>query len=101
MLLLLKVGKKSIKRYGKLMLRRIDWAAAGKKVDDEGEGEGEDEDKPLNKCVLVWQGSVAKSSFHRFFVYDCRTEAAARKVFADAGVPHYWDLAVNFKDDEF
>ncbi|XP_055818451.1 protein RDM16-like [Solanum dulcamara] len=96
-------GKKSIKRYGKLMLRRIDWAAAGKKEDDEGEGEGEgeDEDKPLNKCVLVWQGSVAKSSFHRFFVFDCRTEAAARKVFVDAGVPHYWNLAVNFKDDEF
>ncbi|CAN4101394.1 unnamed protein product [Withania somnifera] len=94
-------GKKSIKRYGKLMLRRIDWAAAGKKEDGEGEGEGEDEEKPLNKCVLVWQGSVAKSSFNRFFVYDCRTEAAARKVFGDAGVPHYWDLAVNFKDDEF
>ncbi|KAK4367280.1 hypothetical protein RND71_015160 [Anisodus tanguticus] len=96
-------GKKSIKRYGKLMLRRIDWAAAGKKEDGDGdgEGEGEDEDKPLNKCVLVWQGSVAKSSFNRFFVYDCRTEAAARKVFTDAGVPHYWDLAVNFKDDEF
>ncbi|CAN4105263.1 unnamed protein product [Withania somnifera] len=89
----------SVVRYGKLMLRRIDWAAAGKKED--GEGEVEDEEKPLNKCVLVWQGSVAKSSFKRFFVYDCRTEAAARKVFADAGVPHYWDLAVNFKDDEF
>ncbi|KAM3302952.1 protein RDM16 isoform X1 [Capsicum chacoense] len=94
-------GKKSIKRYGKLMLRRIDWAAASKKEDDEGEGEDEDDDKPLNKCVLVWQGSVAKSSFNRFFVHDCRTEAAARKVFADAGVPHYWDLAENFKDDEF
>ncbi|PHU03824.1 hypothetical protein BC332_29075 [Capsicum chinense] len=94
-------GKKSIKRYGKLMLRRIDWAAASKKEDGEGEGEDEDDDKPLNKCVLVWQGSVAKSSFNRFFVHDCRTEAAARKVFADAGVPHYWDLAENFKDDEF
>lgn len=93
-------GKKSIKRYGKLMLRRINWAAAGKREDDEGEVEDED-DKPLNKCVLVWQGSVAKSSFNRFFVHDCRTEAAARKVFADAGVPHYWDLAVNFQDDEF
>ncbi|OIT32674.1 PREDICTED: U4/U6 small nuclear ribonucleoprotein Prp3 [Nicotiana attenuata] len=91
-------GKKSIKRYGKLMLRRIDWAAAVKKEDED---EDEDEDKPLNKCVLVWQGTVAKSSFHRFFVHECRTEAAARKVFADAGVPHYWDLAVNFKDDEF
>ncbi|MCD9639127.1 Protein rdm16 [Datura stramonium] len=88
-------GKKSIKRYGKLMLRRIDWAAAVKK---EEEDEDEDEDKPLNKCVLVWQGTVAKSSFHRFFVPECRTEATARKVLADAGVPHYWDFAVNFKE---
>ncbi|KAM3376027.1 hypothetical protein P3S68_014741 [Capsicum galapagoense] len=28
-------GKKSIKRYGKLMLRRIDWVATGKKEDGE------------------------------------------------------------------
>ncbi|KAF3658996.1 hypothetical protein FXO38_12888 [Capsicum annuum] len=28
-------GKKSIKQYGKLILRRIDWVAAGKKEDDE------------------------------------------------------------------
>ncbi|TMX00426.1 hypothetical protein EJD97_000857 [Solanum chilense] len=88
-------GKKSIKRYGKLMLRRIDWAAAVKKEDDD-----DDEDKPLNKCVLVWQGTVAKSSFRRFLVHECRTEAAARKVFADAGVLHYWNLAVDFIDDE-
>ncbi|KAH0673472.1 hypothetical protein KY284_024559 [Solanum tuberosum] len=88
-------GKKSIKRYGKLMLRRIDWAAAVTKEDED-----EDEDRPLNKCVLVWQGTVAKSSFHRFFVHECRTEAAARKVFADVGVLHYWNLAVDFKDDD-
>nr|GLL20805.1 U4/U6 small nuclear ribonucleoprotein Prp3 [Ipomoea trifida] len=91
-------GKKAIKRYGKLMLRRIDWAAAVKQEEDEDEDE--DEEKPINKCVLVWQGSVAKPSFHKFFVHECRTEAAARKIFADAGVPHYWDLAVNFKDEE-
>lgn len=91
-------GKKSVKRYGKLMLRRIDWAAAVKKEEDEDEDE--DEEKPINKCVLVWQGSVAKPSFHKFHVHECRTEAAARKIFADAGVPHYWDLAVNFKDEE-
>jgi U4/U6 small nuclear ribonucleoprotein PRP3 len=28
------------------------------------------------------------------------TEAAARKYFADAGVAYYWDLAVNFSDDQ-
>ncbi|CAH9097445.1 unnamed protein product [Cuscuta europaea] len=90
-------GKKSIKRYGKLMLRRIDWAAAVKTEED---GDDEDEEKAVNKCVLVWQGSVAKPNFHRFLVHEVRTEAAARKFFADAGVPHYWDLSVNFKDDD-
>ncbi|CAL5065327.1 unnamed protein product [Urochloa decumbens] len=86
-------GKKSIKRYNKLMLNRIDWAAA---VGDDGD---EEPDKPVNSCVLVWQGSVAKPNFHRFTVHNCRSEAAAKKVFADASVPHYWDLAVNFSED--
>ncbi|KAL3732149.1 hypothetical protein ACJRO7_028911 [Eucalyptus globulus] len=90
-------GSKSIKRYGKLMLRRINWAAA---VNDEDEEEDDKEDKPVNKCVLVWQGSIAKASFNRFTVHECITEAAARKVFSDAGVGHYWDLAVNFSDDQ-
>ncbi|KAH1223219.1 Protein RDM16 [Glycine max] len=90
-------GSKSIKRYGKLMLRRINWSEVSK---DKEENEDSDDDKPANKCVLVWQGSVAKPSFNRFSVHDCITEAAARKVFADAGVPHYWDQAVNYKEDE-
>ncbi|MCI25469.1 U4/U6 small nuclear ribonucleoprotein Prp3-like, partial [Trifolium medium] len=38
------------------------------------------------------------NSFIRFSVHDCITEAAARKVFMDAGVPHYWDQAVNYED---
>ncbi|XP_022977165.1 protein RDM16-like isoform X1 [Cucurbita maxima] len=88
-------GSKSIKRYGKLMLKRINWAASVK----EEEEEDENDDKPVNKCSLVWQGSVAKSSFHKFSIQECMTEAAARKIFADAGVGHYWDLAVNFSDD--
>ncbi|KAE9618548.1 putative U4/U6 small nuclear ribonucleoprotein Prp3 [Lupinus albus] len=90
-------GSKSIKRYGKLMLKRINWSDFTKETE---ENEDSDDDKPVNKCVLVWQGSVAKPSFHRFSVHDCITEAAARKVFADAGVPHYWDQAVNFVEDE-
>ncbi|XP_031250087.1 protein RDM16 isoform X8 [Pistacia vera] len=90
-------GSKSIKRYGMLMLRRIDWAKA---VNEEDEDKDEISDKPVNKCMLVWQGSVAKPSFNRFSVHECMTEAAAKKVFADAGVAHYWDLAVNFTDDQ-
>ncbi|GMH10506.1 hypothetical protein Nepgr_012347 [Nepenthes gracilis] len=90
-------GSKSIKRYGKLMLRRINWAA---KLENEDQGEEEDEEKPANSCVLVWQGSAAKPSFSKFLVHECRTEAAARKVFSDAGVGHYWDLAANFSEDQ-
>ncbi|XP_028799485.1 protein RDM16 isoform X1 [Neltuma alba] len=86
-------GSKSIKRYGKLMLRRINWSEFSK---EEEEHEESDDEKPVNKCVLVWQGSVAKPSFNRFFVHECMTEAAARKIFADAGVGHYWDLSVNY-----
>uniref|UniRef100_J3MVT0 Uncharacterized protein n=1 Tax=Oryza brachyantha TaxID=4533 RepID=J3MVT0_ORYBR len=88
-------GKKSIKRYNKLMLNRIDWATAVG-GDDDAE---EESDKPVNSCALVWQGSVVKPSFTRFSVHNCRSEAAAKKVFADANVPHYWDLAVNFSED--
>ncbi|XP_073006423.1 protein RDM16 isoform X1 [Typha latifolia] len=88
-------GRKPIKRYSKLMLQRIDWAAAVGSEDDADEKP----DEPTNSCVLVWQGSVAKSSFNKFLVHQCRSEAAARKLFADAGVPHYWDLAVNFSEE--
>ncbi|OMO69486.1 hypothetical protein CCACVL1_19468 [Corchorus capsularis] len=90
-------GSKSIKRYKKLMLRRINWAEA---IKEEEEDEEEDDEKPPNKCVEVWQGSVTKPSFHRFSVHDCITEAAAKKVFADAGVAHYWDLAVKLPENE-
>jgi len=90
-------GNKPIKRYGKLMLKRINWASAVKEEDEDEDGSN---DKPANKCVLVWQGSVAKPSFHRFTVHECLTEAAARKTFTDAGVAHYWDLAVDFSDDQ-
>ncbi|CAI9091521.1 OLC1v1026577C1 [Oldenlandia corymbosa var. corymbosa] len=89
---------KSIKRYGKLMLRRINWAAV-EKNEEEDEDEDMDDDAPVNKCMLVWQGSVAKSSFHKFSIHECRTEAAARKIFSDAGVGHYWDLALNFSEE--
>ncbi|BBM98014.1 U4/U6 small nuclear ribonucleoprotein PRP3 [Marchantia polymorpha subsp. ruderalis] len=88
-------GSKSIKRYSKLMLRRIKWETAVKE-DDDNRPEGL---QGVNKCVLVWQGSVAKPNFDRFLIQQCRSEAAARKYFADAGVGHYWDLAVNFPED--
>ncbi|KAL1218714.1 Protein RDM16 [Cardamine amara subsp. amara] len=91
---------KAIKRYGKVMLRRINWEESEKKEGEEDmEEDGEEEENGGNKCWLVWQGSVGKPSFHRFHVQECLTDSAAKKVFSDAGVAHYWDLAVNYTDD--
>ncbi|RZC63962.1 hypothetical protein C5167_025737 [Papaver somniferum] len=90
-------GNKSIRRYGKLMLKKIN--GAGNVRNEEEDSMAEDDDKPVTKCVLVWQGFVAKSSFNSFAVHQCRTQASARKCFADAGVGHYWDISVNTKDD--
>jgi len=55
---------KALKRYHKLMLRRINWAeapaAAAAAAAAGGEEEAEDEetdaaDKPANSCHLVWE----------------------------------------------
>ncbi|KAF3679222.1 hypothetical protein FXO38_02860 [Capsicum annuum] len=56
-------GKKSIKRYGKLMLRRIDWVAAGKKEDGE-----------VKMMVIILSTSVCwfgkKSTFDALHAYE-------------------------------
>lgn len=44
-------GSKFIKRYGKLMFRRINWV---EKLENEDEEEDEDDEKVFNKCFLVW-----------------------------------------------
>ncbi|KAF7093388.1 hypothetical protein CFC21_095802 [Triticum aestivum] len=81
-------GVKSIKRYNNLMLNRIDWAAAVG-------GEDAADEEPVNSCALVWRGSMVKPAFPRWFgVRKCLSEASAKKVFVDAEVPHYWNLAV-------
>ncbi|KAI5075973.1 hypothetical protein GOP47_0008038 [Adiantum capillus-veneris] len=89
-------GSKAIKRYGKLMLQRIKWAAAVKESD---ETVGEMNSQQVNKCVLVWQGSVARPNFEKFTVQQFRTEAAARKFLSDAKVGHYWELTSNFIEE--
>lgn len=90
-------GAKSIKRYNKLMTRRINWATAVKEETEEGV---EDEaPHRANKCDLVWQGSVARPSFEKFLIQQFRSAAAGRKYLADADVGHYWDLAVNFREE--
>ncbi|XP_024522010.1 protein RDM16 [Selaginella moellendorffii] len=93
-------GAKSIKRYTKLMLRRINWSAKeeGSGGNEQGDEEDGNEEKE-NKCVQVWQGSVARPAFDRFFFQKFHTAGAARKYLSDAGVGHYWDSALHYKEE--
>eukprot|EP00882_Tetradesmus_deserticola_P023063 GHRQ01025094.1.p2 GENE.GHRQ01025094.1~~GHRQ01025094.1.p2 ORF type:complete len:166 (+),score=42.04 GHRQ01025094.1:1068-1565(+) len=93
---------KSLKRYHKLMLRRIDWNATplpqpGEEEDDAADAaEAVAEDKPNNSCHLVWEGEVASASFKDFSKEEVASPEAARKVLAEQGVAHYWDAAANY-----
>jgi U4/U6 small nuclear ribonucleoprotein PRP3 len=92
-------GARSLKKYKKLMLRRIRWQE--EKDDDEAsdnasgaeDGGNGDEPKRHNQCVLVWEGTVPERAFDKFEMKLCRSEAAAREVLQERGVPQYWDLA--------
>ncbi|KAL7691600.1 putative U4/U6 small nuclear ribonucleoprotein Prp3 [Plasmopara halstedii] len=87
-------GKKAIKQYTKLMMRRIDWNGA--REAEQGSGsEDENVAKANNGCLLVWQGMVARKSFNNFRFQECRTSATARKVMEAKNVAHYWDLVEN------
>lgn len=48
---------------------------------------------------LLSQGVVKERHFQKFTSEAVRTEAAARKVLADHGVAHYYDLCVAFNPE--
>ena len=84
-------GLKSVRRYEKLLMRRIDWNI---KLDADAAEEDEDEDAaPENKCTCVWKGTTTKPSFKKFRFETLRTEAAARKYLADMNLAHFFDAA--------
>mmetsp|Transcript_19918 Transcript_19918/g.39464 ORF Transcript_19918/g.39464 Transcript_19918/m.39464 type:complete len:547 (+) Transcript_19918:22-1662(+) len=114
-------GPKNMKKFTRLMLQRIKWVpdhVVDRDSDDEddttnarntgveGGGAMQDEDEAMDtvrkiykQCVLVWKGTSAKRMFRNFRFELCRTDALARKVLKDKGVPQYWDMCRNYIDD--
>ncbi len=89
----------AIKRYVKLMTRRIKWD------EDEDEESGDDDsdaedDEEMEKvvsgvssgagCRLVWQGTIQRRNFHNFRFQECKGGDAARKLLGQRGIAHYW-----------
>jgi U4/U6 small nuclear ribonucleoprotein PRP3 len=67
-------------------------------VEDEDDDSGDEEG--VNKCSLVWEGTVVKRAFDGFEAKVCRTETFAREIFDGSGVAHYWDLALTNQVNE-
>uniref|UniRef100_A0A7S0T3W0 Uncharacterized protein n=1 Tax=Mantoniella antarctica TaxID=81844 RepID=A0A7S0T3W0_9CHLO len=95
-------GLKSVRRYEKLMMRRIDWNIKLDAAAAEDQHEDEEEDGAENKCTCVWKGTSPKMAFKKFRFETLRTEAAARKLLADMNLAHFFDAAaacVAIQDD--
>ncbi|KAG7399873.1 U4/U6-U5 snRNP complex subunit prp3 [Phytophthora boehmeriae] len=91
-------GKKAIKHYTKLMLRRIDWQGT-REAEQDSDSEGENAPQRSNGCLLVWQGVVSRKAFNNFRFQECRTTTTARKVMEAKNVVHYWDLVEKTTSD--
>jgi len=103
-LIVVEGGPKAVRRFKKLVLRRIKWSGG---TDEEIEDDDEDEKlkgietniddikaSKKNECVLVWEGIVKHSNFRNFRVETHPNAASARSALQMRGVEHYWDMAI-------
>merc|ERR1719333_654177 len=95
-------GPRAVKRYKKLMVRRIKWSEDQTKDDDDDDDSGDDENvtapKLQDHCVLIWEGIVKQRNFKNWKVTHARSEAEARKTLADRGAEHYWEMLARYRD---
>merc|ERR1712137_532128 len=94
-------GARAIKRYKKLMTRRIKWADEAKD-DDDDDNDGDDDNvmapKLQDHCVLIWEGVVKQRNFKTWKVTHARGEQEARKTLVDRGAEHYWEMLARHRD---
>lgn len=86
-LIIVEGGIKSIRRYSKLMLRRITW------------DQGLQQELLPNTCYLVWQGVVTEALFKEFRIENLPTEIAVREALEKAGAVQFWDVAKTFNPE--
>merc|ERR1712056_90357 len=93
-------GPRAVKRYKKLMVRRIKWTEDQKDGDDDDDDDDEEVTAPklMDRCVLIWEGVVKNRSFKNWKVTHARSEQEARKTLADRGGEHYWEMLARFRD---
>ncbi len=89
-------GPWAIKKYKKLLLRRMKWASPAGGLTEEERTQLE---KQLegNRSALVWEGVLKKRIFDKWKVVDVRSDNEARRILADKAVDHYWNMVISYK----
>jgi len=88
-------GARAIKRYRKLLLRRMKWKEDAAEDSDDSDGEGKAADGM--DCQLVWDGVVKTRSFRNWKVHNLKNESEGRKVLRERGAEQYWDMMERFR----
>ena len=85
---------KAIRRYEKLMTRRIDWASTGASYEETAAAVYNEDDAKRNACVCVWSGTTASPAFEGAFRFETfRSHESARARFERVGLAHFSDAA--------
>eukprot|EP00826_Nyctotherus_ovalis_P047486 TRINITY_DN5465_c0_g1_i1.p1 TRINITY_DN5465_c0_g1~~TRINITY_DN5465_c0_g1_i1.p1 ORF type:complete len:450 (+),score=172.11 TRINITY_DN5465_c0_g1_i1:115-1464(+) len=78
-------GQWAMKKYKKLLLRRIKWTQPADRLDEADKARLTEELKN-NRVGLVWEGTVKKRIFDKWKLIEVRSEAEARRLLADKAV---------------
>lgn len=86
-LIIVEGGVKALRKYKKLVLRRINWT--------EGLGDNADSEAPPNSCVVVFEGPIAQPSFDGFRLATILTASSVKSFLRSRGVESFFDAAMN------
>lgn len=87
-------GSKALKKYKKLMLRRIRWTDNERKKGDDDSMQSEIEDLTDNYCCLVWEGELPSPHFKRWTLEDYESEEELIHQLDRYHVTNYWTQAI-------
>jgi U4/U6 small nuclear ribonucleoprotein PRP3 len=83
-------GKVAVRKYKKLLMRRIKWNNKEEQKEESSEDEEDNVDKKntlqsTEECTLVWEGTVQKKFFDKWRVAEVKSEHEAIRSLADKG----------------
>jgi len=96
-LVMVEGGATAIRRYKKLMLRRVKWTNQAAGTDDNDDDIDEVKQSSCGQCVLVWEGVAKKKSFEKWRVLDIRTDHEARRILSEKGQEHVWNMVSSYE----